>query len=49
VKRRSGDRAWLLGRKDNADDITAAEAWALAQLAYDTSKPKARARGRVAA
>jgi len=49
VKRRSGDRAWLLGRKDNADDITPAEAWALAQLAYDTSKPKVRARGRVAA
>lgn len=51
IKRKSGDRGWLLGRhpKQPDDDITPAEAWAMAQLHYDTSKPKARARGRVAA
>ncbi len=49
VKRKSGDRGWLLGRhpKQPDDDITPAEAWAMAQLHYDTTKPKSRARGRV--
>lgn len=49
VKRKSGDRAWLLGRdpKRLDDDITPAEGWALAQLYFDTVKPRARAKGRV--
>ena len=51
MKRRSGDRGWLIGRhpKRPDEDVTAVEAWALAQLHYDTSKPKVRARGRVTA
>jgi len=51
VKRKAGDRGWLLGRdpKKPNDDITAVEASALALLAFDTSKPKVRARGMVAA
>jgi len=51
MKRKSGDRGWLVGRhpKRPDDDVTSVEAWALAQLHYDTTKPKARARGRVAA
>lgn len=50
MKRKSGDRGWLLGRDPKApnDDITPVEAWALAQLVYDTTRPKTRARGRVA-
>lgn len=49
VKRKSGDRGWLLGRhpKQPDDDITPAEAWAMAQLHYDTTKPRSRAKGRV--
>lgn len=49
VKRKSGDRGWLLGRdpKRPDDDITPVEAWALALLHYDTTRPKARAKGRV--
>ncbi len=51
VKRKSGDRGWLVGRnpKQPNDDVTGVEAWAMAQLHYDTTKPKSRARGRVAA
>lgn len=50
VKRKSGDRGWLLGRdpKRPDDDITPSEAWAMAQLHYDTTKPKPKSRGRVA-
>ncbi|WP_054682497.1 hypothetical protein [Microbacterium sp. No. 7] len=50
VRRKAGDRGWLLGRhpKQPDDDITPAEAWAMALLHYDTTKPKRRARGRVA-
>ncbi len=46
VKRKSGDRGWLLGRdpKRPDDDITPAEAWAIALLHYDGSKPKPRVR-----
>ncbi len=46
VKRKSGDRGWLLGRdpKTPDDDITPVEAWALALLHYDGSKPKPRVR-----
>lgn len=49
VKRKSGDRGWLLGRdpKKPDQDITPVEAWALALLHHDTSKPKSRAKGRV--
>lgn len=42
VKRRAGmGNGWLLGRDQSSpnDDITAAEAWALAALAYDDSRP----------
>ncbi|WP_341999381.1 hypothetical protein MRBLWH7_000794 [Microbacterium sp. LWH7-1.2] len=51
MKRKSGDRGWLLGRdpKRPDDDVTPSEAWALAQLHFDTTRPKAKARGRVAA
>lgn len=51
MKRRSGDRGWLLGRdpKRPNDDITIAEAAAAALLHYDTSRPKLRARARVSA
>ena len=50
VKRKSGDRGWLLGRdpKRPDDDITPVEAAALALLHYDGSKPKAKPRGRMA-
>lgn len=50
VKRKSGDRGWLLGRdpKRPDDDITPVEAWALALLHYDGSKPKPRVRSFVA-
>ncbi|WP_433586373.1 hypothetical protein [Microbacterium hydrocarbonoxydans] len=51
VKRKAGDRGWLLGRdpKQPNDNITPTEAWALAQLHYDNARPKRRARGKVAA
>lgn len=51
VKRKSGDRGWLLGRapKNPEHNITPVEAWALAQQHYDGYKPRVRARGRVAA
>lgn len=52
IKRISGDRGWLLGfdRKHHPEhDITPVEAWALGLLAFDTSKPRSRSRGRVAA
>lgn len=50
VRRKSGDRGWLLGRhpKRPNDDITPGEAWAMAQLHYDTTKPKSKPRARVA-
>lgn len=50
VKRKSGDRGWLVGRhpKRPDEDVTGVEAWAMAQLHFDTSKPKPKARGRVA-
>lgn len=49
VRRKSGERGWLLGRdpKSPDDDITPIEAWALAQLAYDLAKPRTRSRSRV--
>ena len=51
VKRKSGDRGWLIGRdpKRPDDDVTGVEAWAMAQLHYDTSKPRKRTRMSVAA
>lgn len=51
VKRKSGDRGWLIGRdpKRPDDDVTGVEAWAMAQLHYDTSKPRKRTRMPVAA
>src|SRR5690606_13387908 len=47
VKRAAGaGEGWALGRPktDLEADITAAEAWALAQLVYDSAKPKQRLR-----
>lgn len=51
VKRKSGDRGWLLGRapKNPDHNITPVEAWALAMQHYDGFKPRVRAKGRVAA
>lgn len=52
VKRKSGDRGWLIGRdpKKPDEDITGVEAWSYAQLQFDRTKPKAkRAPSRVAA
>jgi hypothetical protein len=42
VKRKAGVNGWALGRdpKSLNDDITGAEAWSYAQLAYDLAKPK---------
>src|SRR5690606_32031126 len=40
VKRKAGPNGWALGRADAGDDITPAEAWSLAQLAFDGGKPK---------
>jgi len=50
VKRKSGDRGWLLGRdpRQPNDNITPVEAWALALQHYDNSRPKAKPRGVVA-
>jgi hypothetical protein len=51
IKRKAGDRGWLLGRhpKTPDDDITSAEAWSLAQLAFDADdKPRRPLRSRVA-
>lgn len=39
VKRKAGANGWALGRAEANDDITAVEAWSLAQLAYDEGKP----------
>ncbi|WP_157156255.1 hypothetical protein [Diaminobutyricimonas sp. LJ205] len=36
--------AWALGRREPDDDITAVEAWSLAQLVFDNSTPKTRRR-----
>lgn len=49
VKRKSGDRGWLLGRNPKApdDNITPVEAWALAQLHYDGNKQRRRVKARV--
>lgn len=50
VKRRSGDRAWLIGRPPKAPetDVTAAEAWSYALHHYDTYRQKSTAKARVA-
>jgi hypothetical protein len=49
VKRKAGDRGWLFGRAEPDHDITAVEAWALAQLAFDADdKPRRPLRSRVA-
>lgn len=49
VKRKIGPNAWALGRPTNDPnaDITPAEGFALALLAYDESKPRTRTRSRV--
>lgn len=49
AKRRTGDKAWLIGRPPKAPEtnVTAAEAWSYAQYAYDTQKTPSRGRGRV--
>ncbi|MCC2032190.1 hypothetical protein [Microbacterium allomyrinae] len=51
VKRKAGDRGWLVGRdpKKPDDDVTGVEAWALALLHYDSTKPKRRMKAVVAA
>lgn len=51
IKRKAGINGWALGRnpKSPNDDITPTEAWSLAQLAYDTGKPKATRRKPVVA
>ncbi len=40
VKRKAGANGWALGRPEANADITPAEAWSLAQLAYDEGKPR---------
>lgn len=49
VKRKIGPNAWALGRPTNEPnaDITPAEGFALALLAFDESKPRTRTRSRV--